>query len=227
MLQGVFADGEPVALHANLRVREGARGGASHKRSVDLPEARAFLATLGRELRWNGALSADAISTPAGPSFIDINPRLVEPGNAWASGVDLVGAMLDVARHSAPALQPAGRYDVRTHQLLLAVLGAAQVGRGRNGVLQELSSALRHDGTYTDSSEELTPISGDWRAAIPLLLTSAATLVHPSSWRWFSESSVANYALTPEGWRDIRTRSQSASINGQLWSIGSSHTKKA
>ncbi len=215
MLQGVFADGESVALHANLRVREGARGGASHKRSVDLPEARAFLATLGRELRWDGALSADAISTPAGPSFIDINPRLVEPGNAWASGVDLVEAMLDVARNSPPALHPAGRSGVRTHQLLLAVLGAAQEGRGRIGVLQELSSALRHDGTYKDSSEELTPVSADWRAAIPLLLTSAATLVRPAAWRWFSESSVANCALTPEGWRVIRSRGQSASIAGQ------------
>ena len=167
MLQGVFADGEPVAMHANLRVREGARGGASHKCSIDFPEARALLAKLGRELRWTGALSADVISTEERPSFIDINPRLVEPGNAWASGVDLVGAMLDVARRSSTTVQPRGSSGVRTHQLLLAVLGAAQKGLGRSGVLKELSSALRRDGCYRDSIEELTPVSGDGRAAVP------------------------------------------------------------
>ena len=228
MLQGVFSEGGLVALHANLRVRAGARGGASHKRSIDLPEARALLATLGRELRWNGALSADAISTPQGPAFIDINPRLVEPGNAWASGVDLAGAMLDIARQAPGNLQPVGRSGVRTHQLLLAVLGAAQEGRGRSGVLRELSEALRHDGAYEDSAEELTPVSGDWRAAVPLLLTCTATLVRPATWRWFSESSVANYALTPEGWRVIRSSGQSAATPRRLAEGGeASHERPA
>ena len=79
MVQGVFAAGELVACHATLRVREGASGGASHKRSLNLPAARADLARLGRHLGWHGALSADAILTSAGPCYIDVNPRLVEP----------------------------------------------------------------------------------------------------------------------------------------------------
>jgi hypothetical protein len=34
MVQSVFDQGELVAFHTNARVREGASGGASHKRSL-------------------------------------------------------------------------------------------------------------------------------------------------------------------------------------------------
>jgi hypothetical protein len=87
MAQSVFARGELVAAHANLRVREGARGGASHKRSLPGPaDVVRHLEALGRALQWHGGLSADAILTDGGPVFIDVNPRLVEPGNAWRRG---------------------------------------------------------------------------------------------------------------------------------------------
>ncbi len=49
------------------------------------PAIREHLAVLGRELGWHGALSADAILGDAGLCYIDINPRLVEPGNARLS----------------------------------------------------------------------------------------------------------------------------------------------
>ena len=104
MVQAVFARGELVASHACQRVREGASGGASHKLGLDLPEAREHLAQLGAALRWHGALSADVILGPAGLQFIDINPRLVEPVNALDSGVDLVRALVEVAR-SGPSPQ--------------------------------------------------------------------------------------------------------------------------
>src|SRR6185312_9035091 len=101
MVQAVFARGELVAFHACQRVREGASGGASHKLGLDLPDARQHMTRLGAALDWHGALSADVIIGPDGPRFIDINPRLVEPANALASGVDLAGALVEVAR--APA----------------------------------------------------------------------------------------------------------------------------
>ena len=210
MVQTVFDDGRLVAAHANLRVREGARGGASHKCSVELPEVIAALELLGRDLQWRGALSADAIVGPDGPVLIDINPRLVEPVNAWRSGVDLVGAMLEVAAGRSserqPERQPPGRAGVHTHQLLLAVLGAAQDGRGRRGVIRELTDACRHRGTYAASTEELTPVRGDWRAAVPVAAAVAATMVKPSLWQELASGSVANYALTPEAWIALRAR---------------------
>jgi hypothetical protein len=78
-------------------------------------------------------LSADAILTRDGPRYNDINPRLVERGNARRAGVDLVMPMLELAAGGRPPAQPPGRAGVATHQLLIAVLGAAQQAGGRGG----------------------------------------------------------------------------------------------
>jgi glutathione synthase/RimK-type ligase-like ATP-grasp enzyme len=211
MVQAVFARGELVAFHACQRVREGASGGASHKLGLDLPEAREHMARLGAALGWHGALSADVIIGPDGPRFIDINPRLVEPANALASGVDLTGALLEVARNgSARTLepleslepQPAAAPGARTHQLLLAVLGAAQQGRRRD-VAGELARAVLHRGEYRDSREELTPGRGDLLAPLPVTVIALATLVRPDVWRHFVGGSAGAYSLTPAAWSEL------------------------
>jgi glutathione synthase/RimK-type ligase-like ATP-grasp enzyme len=207
MVQAVFARGELVAFHACQRVREGASGGASHKLGLVLPEAREHMARLGAALGWHGALSADVIIGPDGPRFIDINPRLVEPVNALDSGVDLAGALVEAAR--APARsgsvqpQPAAVPGVRTHQLLLAVLGAAHQG-GRRAVARELVQAVLNRGEYQGSREELTPGRGDPLAPLPVMVIALATLIRPDAWRRFAGGSAGAYSLTPAAWRQIR-----------------------
>lgn len=203
MVQSVFAGGELLAFHANARVREGARGGASHKRGLDLPEVRDHMRTLGADLGWHGALSADVILGRDGPVFIDVNPRLVEPVNAHRSGVDLVATLLDVARSAPTRPRPAAVSGVRTHQLLLAVLGAAQHQGRRRDVLRELRDAARHRGDYRHSTEELTPPRHDRRAVGVIALTAAATIALPRTWAWFASGGVAAYALTPAAWDRI------------------------
>ena len=108
MVQSVFADGELLAHHVNVRLAEGAGGGASRKQSARLPVIAEHLRQLGRLLGWHGALSLDCILTPSGPLYIDLNPRLVEPMNAYLSGVDLVGTLRDLAVWN-PARPVAGR----------------------------------------------------------------------------------------------------------------------
>ena len=204
MVQAVFARGELVAFHACQRVREGAAGGSSHKLGLDLPEAREHMARLGAALGWHGALSADVIIGPDGPRFIDINPRLVEPVNALASGVDLAGALVEVARSgSSRAPQPAAAPGARTHQLLLAVLGAAHQG-GRRDVARELVRAVLHRGEYRGSREELTPWRGDPLAPLPVMAIALATLIRPDAWRHFVGGSAGAYSLTPAAWHQIR-----------------------
>ena len=203
MVQSVFDQGRLVAAHVNLRVREGASGGASHKLSLDEPVIRDHLALLGSRLAWHGALSVDAILTDGGPTYIDVNPRLVEPGNAWFAGVDLVTAMLEIACGKSPKAQPSGTAGVATHQLLLAVLGAAQHDGSRRAILSELTSAWRHRRSYANSAEELTPLRQDLRTAIPVTVASLATLGRPASWSVFSSGAVTNYALTSQGWEDV------------------------
>lgn len=203
MVQTLFDHGRPLAFHANLRTGDGARGGACNKESVALPDVERFVQRLGEDLVWHGALSLDVVLTSAGPRVIDVNPRLVEPGNALRAGVDLVAPLLELALGQRPRCQPASREHARTHQLLLAVLGAAEQGRGRRGVASELATALRHTGRYANSVEELTPVRGDLRAALPALLASLATLLHPGTSSWFTGGSVTAYALSPDGWRRI------------------------
>ncbi len=213
MAQSVFDTGTLVAFAANERAREGVNGSASVKRSTDLPHLRAALERLGRRLQWHGALSVDAIVTPQGPLVIDVNPRLVEPANATASGTDPVGALLAVAMGTAlpQVLEP--RVGVTTHQLLMSILGAAQhTGRRRN-VVCEVATALAHRGAYAGSREELLPPRGDWRTVSLPVLAAIATLIRPSSYRWFTEGAVVSYALSPEGWRVLCETAPDAGVN--------------
>ncbi len=202
MCQSVFDHGALVAFHASERTAEGARGGASHKRSVSLPAVRRYFGVLGRELHWHGALSADVILSEDGPAFIDVNPRLVEPRNAYLCGVDLVGSMIALATGNHPATQGDGTTGIATHQLLLAVLGAAH-GPGRWGVIDELAHGVSKSGDYLGSSEELTPLAHDLRSGVPVAMAAASTLMAPTSWTWFAAGSFANYALSEQGWQDI------------------------
>jgi biotin carboxylase len=203
MVQSVFSDGRLVACHANLRIREGTQGCASHKKSVDLPAIREHLAAIGGALSWHGALSADAIVTDAGPVYIDINPRLVEPGNAWRAGVDLVTPMLDLALAKAPVVQRSGKAGIGTHQMLLAVRRAAESRHPRRAVCSELILAARHRNSYSDSVEELTPVHRDPRTALFMATASLVMAIRPTTWRSLSSRSVANYALTPAAWSSI------------------------
>jgi len=212
MVQAVFADGSLTAFHACERVREGAGGGSSHKRAVRVPRARQAMESLGDALGWHGALSADMILTPDGPVFIDVNPRLVEPVNAFRSGVDLVGATLSAATGRDERLAPAPDApppDAATHQVLLAVLAAAR-DRGRRGVLAELRDAIAHRGDYRGSGEELTPPRGDPAAVLPVAAAAAATLARPAAWRSFASGSVAAYSLTPSAWRQLTAAASTA-----------------
>lgn len=206
MVQSVFAGGELIASHACERVREGAGGGASHKRGIDLPGVREHIRVLGGALGWHGALSADVILTPDGPKFIDVNPRLVEPVNAYLSGVDLTGALLQTAR-GGDVKPCAGRPGVQTHQLLLAVLGAAQHG-GRREIARELRAALSHRDDYRNSTEELTPLHHDPVTIAPIALTVLATLIRPGAWRHFTSGSVDAYSLTPAAWHLISQQAE-------------------
>jgi ATP-grasp domain len=204
MVQSVFAGGGLVAFGACERVREGAAGGSSHKLGRPWPQAREHLARLGADLGWHGALSADVIDGPDGPMFIDINPRLVEPANALASGVDLAGALVEVAMSGTSRSQPDGVPGARTHQLLLAVLGAAQQGRRRD-VARELADAALRRGAYRGSREELTPGGGDLLALVPVAVAALATLVSPPAWRQFVGGSAGAYSLTPAAWSELTT----------------------
>jgi hypothetical protein len=203
MVQAVADRGRLVAHHANLRLREGVGGGASLKESVTVPGLRDLLAQFAGALAWHGVLSMDIILGPDGPVVIDVNPRLVEPGNALASGVDLVAAMLDVAGASNPPECLPGRDGVRTRQALIGILGAARQEGTRRAIAREACAAVLGTGPYSGSREELTPIIYDPLAAIPIAAAITMTILNSQSWQRFHGGAVGAYALTLEGWRRI------------------------
>jgi hypothetical protein len=209
MIQSVFANGELVAFHACERVREGTGGGASHKRGISLPEVGAHTAALGAALNWHGALSADVILTAEGPRFIDINPRLVEPANAFMSGVDLTGALVEVAGSGTATRQPPGNHPgALTHQALLALLGVAARSGRRRDILRELLHALTRTAHYRHSTEELTPVRWagagvDPIAVIPPVAATLATLIRPAAWQHFAGGATSAYSLSPAAWQAL------------------------
>ena len=116
--------------------------------------------------------------------------------------VDLVRALVEVARTGSSASQPPGHPGMRTHQLLVAVIGAAQDGRRRD-IARELGLAALRCGDYRGSREELTPGGGDLLAGLPVAVTALATLVRPASWRYLAGGSTGAYSLTPDAWRQL------------------------
>ena len=181
--QSVFCQGRLVGFHAYRQVAAGIGGGEAIKQSVNRPQIRAYLEAIGAHLGWHGALSVDTIMPTDGtpPLLIDCNPRLVEPGNAWRAGIDLVGLLLRVSQGETPMPLPEGREGVRTHLAMQALLGCASRGGTRSDLVRECVHLSTASGAYADSCEELTPLRLDWLSAVPLMMTAAFLLASPAS----------------------------------------------
>jgi hypothetical protein len=181
--QSVFCRGRMVGFHAYRQVMAGVGGGEAIKQSVGRPVVRAHLEKVGQALDWHGALSIDYIMPDdgGGPLLIDCNPRLVEPVNAYRSGVDLVGLLLRISLGETPAPLPESREGVLTHLAMQALLGCGARGETRSDILREIVRLCANSAPYAGSSEELTPVRRDWMSAMPLAVTTALLLASPKS----------------------------------------------
>lgn len=179
--QSVFCRGRLIGFHAYRQVAPGVGGGEAIKQSVNRPLVRAYLEAIGERLDWHGALSVDYIMPidSAVPLLIDCNPRLVEPGNAYRAGTDLVDLLLRVSLGATPAALPDSREGVVTHLAMQALLGCASGGGTRRDIIAECRQLWAASGPYAGSTEELTPVRLDWVAALPLGLTALVLLAWP------------------------------------------------
>ena len=204
--QAVFDRGRLVASHIYRQVVEGPGGGDVLKISVVSAKVRETVERIGQALKWHGALSFDYILDDATktPHFIDANPRLVEPMNAWLSGVDLPGALLQISLGEAPPVQPDGREGVLTRLGLMGLLDAARRRGRRRDILHEIGLLAAGSGRYRGSREELVPLLTDPWCAIPLSVVVAGLLRAPAAAARFSETTVAAYSLTPSAVRRLR-----------------------
>ena len=60
--------------------------------------------TLGTALSWHGSFSADYFwdENLGAASYIDANPRITEPMNAYVNGVDLAGLQVELSLNEQP-----------------------------------------------------------------------------------------------------------------------------
>lgn len=204
--QSVFDRGRLVALHIYRQVVEGPGGGDVLKISVVSAAVREIVERIGQALGWHGALSFDYIRQDATgtPHFIDANPRMVEPMNAWLSGVDLPGALLLVSLGETPPTQPDGREGVLTRLGLMGLLDAAQRRNRRRDILREIGLLASGSQRYRGSQEELVPLLTDPWCAIPLSVVVARLLRTPQAAARFSSTAVAAYSLTPAAIHRLR-----------------------
>jgi glutathione synthase/RimK-type ligase-like ATP-grasp enzyme len=204
--QSVFDRGRLVALHIYRQVAEGPGGGDVLKISVVSAVVREIVERIGQALGWHGALSFDYILEDATgtPHFIDANPRLVEPMNAWLSGVDLPGALLLVSLGETPPTQPDGREGVLTRLGLMGLLDAAQQRNRRRDILREIVLLASGSQRYRGSREELVPLLTDPWCAIPLSVVVARLLRTPQAAARFSSATVSAYSLTPPAIHRLR-----------------------
>jgi predicted ATP-grasp superfamily ATP-dependent carboligase len=204
--QAVFDRGRLVASHIYRQVVEGPGGGDVLKISVVNAGVRDTVMRIGQALKWHGALSFDYIRDDATgtPHFIDANPRLVEPMNAWLSGVDLPGVLLQISLGETPPVQPEGRAGVLTRLGLMGLLDAARRRHRRRDILREIGLLAAGSGRYRGSREELVPLLTDPWCAIPLGVVVARLLRAPEAAARFSETTVAAYSLTPSAIRRFR-----------------------
>jgi predicted ATP-grasp superfamily ATP-dependent carboligase len=181
--QSVFSRGTLLGFHAYRQLAAGVGGGEAIKQGVSRPSVRAYLEKIGAHLGWHGALSVDVMMPHEGtaPLLIDCNPRLVEPMNAYRSGVDLVGLLLRVSQGENSAPLPEGHAGVLTHLAMQALLGCASRGGTRSDILRECARLLTASGPYAGSIEELTPVRLDWFSAVPLGMTAVFLLASPKS----------------------------------------------
>ena len=205
--QSVFCHGELVGFHAYRQVALGVGGGEAIKQSVDRPQIRAMLQTIGRRLAWHGALSIDYLvpEHDAPPLLIDCNPRLVEPMSAYLAGTDLVELLLQVSRGETPAPLPASREGVRTHLAMQALLGIAARGGARRDLLRECRRLWRGRKPYAGSREELTPVHTDLLSAVPLAMTAMLLLARPQAALTLARGGFGAHLLSRESIDEIES----------------------
>jgi hypothetical protein len=196
-VQALFEHGRLVAVHTSVQIGTGAGGSAAARLSVDHPEARRHVRTIGEFLGWHGGLTLDYLHENGRPRFIECNPRTIEPGNAAASGVDLPAMTIELSRGGAmPADPRIGRPGVRTRSALALALGAAEHGT-RGTVLAVLANLVLRRGPAGHATEVLTPIFRDPRSSVPLLVATARVLANPAGSSTLARGAVRRYGITP------------------------------
>ncbi len=198
--QAVFAYGHLLAVHCTQTRGVSVGGGHAARMGVDHPQVREHLVTLGQALQWHGPLALDYLFDDAtgNPSYIECNPRLVEPMNANLSGVNLADLTVRVALGEVAASGDPrrGQPGIRSHSLIAILLGVADHGASRRELLRTIVEDIRGRGLFAQSREDLTPVHIDPPSLIPLGVVIGQLLLSPRAAHHIATGTVNTYSLT-------------------------------
>ena len=198
--QAVFSHGHLLAFHCTQTRGVSVGGGHAARMGVDHPLVREHLVSLGHALEWHGPLALDYIFDDATghPSYIECNPRLVEPMNATLSGVNLADLTVRVALGEVEDISNPqyGHPGLRSHSLMAILLGVADHGGSRRKLINTIVEDIRGRGTFAGSTEDLTPIRIDPPSLIPLGVVSGQLLLNPHAAHHIATGAINAYSLT-------------------------------
>lgn len=192
----VFRHGKLLAVHASLQTGVGVGGSAAARKSVHLPAAYAHIQKIGQHLCWHGPLTLDFILKDSKPYYIECNPRMVEPANAYMSGVNFPDLLIRLSSGRSRAFREVqiGASGVKTHSMEALLLGIAETAGKRMDILHTVRVYIRDKG----STEVLTPITKDLPSAIPLLAVFASLILRPKSGSRLAGKAVQTYSILPQ-----------------------------
>jgi hypothetical protein len=205
-----------LAAHCYTLRARGVGGSAHARQSISHVEVVEDIADLGTALSWHGALHVEYFADPAANrrQYLEANPRIGETMNATLSGVNLCEVLVQVSRGQALEPLPPSRPGVRTHSLMMSLLGAAERGADRRALVAEILRAWRREGVYCDSHEELTRWDEDPLSLIPLLAVAGRLLARPQAADAVIRRAVDHYSLDEEAIRRI------LALPADLWQDG-------
>ena len=193
-VQAVFNHGKLLAVHSSIKIGSGAGGSAAARLSIESVATREHIEKIGRHLKWHGGLTLDFISVNHAFYYIECNPRMVEPANAYKAGVNFPKLLIELAQNndSQPDIS-VGKPDVKTHSLLALIIGTAERTQSRRKIWQTIREWL----FKSDSVEVLTPIRHDFPSVIPLVVITIRLLLNPKSVKKLVEHTVGHYSVAP------------------------------
>lgn len=191
-VQAVFDHGELLAVHSSVKVGSGAGGSAAARLSIESKRTREHVEKLGQYIQWHGCLTLDFIRRGDQFYYIECNPRMVEPANAYKAGVNFPKIMIELAKgHDSQTDICVGKPGVKTHSLLALVIGTAERTKSRRKIWQTIREWL----FKSDSAEVLTPIRKDLPSVIPLVVITIRLLLNPKSVKKLVEHTVGHYSV--------------------------------
>ena len=205
-VQAVFSHGKLLAVHSSIKIGSGAGGSAAARLSIESVATREHIEKIGQHLKWHGGLTLDFISHNHQPYYIECNPRMVEPANAYKAGVNFPKILIDLAqgKESKSGIS-LGKPGVKTHSLLALVIGTAERTQSR----RKISQTIREWLFKSDSAEVLTPIRKDLPSVIPLVVIAIRLLLNPKSVKKLVAHTVDHYSVDST---TIKAVEQQASI---------------